>query len=83
MVLHDMPPMRQALRELGRVLEVGSPFSLAIVHPVNRPREHLDDIEQLLEPRPDPAAVERAPELAAATRSPFFLHMRCRPAERR
>lgn len=118
MVLHDMPVMSQAVREVARVLRVGSPFCIAIVHPANRPSEQLEDyftehrncdeitqngqrmkfvginrpfeaytrelcaagfiIEDLREPRPEPAAVERVPDLAVATRSPFFLHMRCR-----
>ena len=118
MVLHDMPSMPQAVREVARVLRAGSAFSIAIVHPINRPQGQLEDyftehrisddveqggvhmkfvginrpfeaytqalhgagfvIEQLLEPRPDPVAVERSPHLAVATRSPFFLHMRCR-----
>ncbi len=120
MVLHDMPVLPQAVRELARVLENGSPLCIAIVHPINRPSDQLayyftehrisDEVEQnglrmnfvginrpfeayarelceagfvieaLHEPRPDPAAVEAAPALAAATRSPFFLHMRCRLA---
>jgi predicted TPR repeat methyltransferase len=32
-------------------------------------------IEQLREPRPDEAAVVRAPELEKAARTPFFLHL--------
>lgn len=118
MTLHDMPRMQQAIREVARVLQPGSPFAVAIVHPLNRPAANLDDyftehrvdeeverrglrmtfvgldrpleaytgalcdagfvIEQLLEPCPDAAALERAPELAIATRRPFFLHLRCR-----
>jgi ubiquinone/menaquinone biosynthesis C-methylase UbiE len=35
-------------------------------------------IEQLREPRPDEAAVVRAPELEKAARTPFFLHLRAR-----
>lgn len=118
MALHDMPVMPQAIREMARVLECGSPLCIAIVHPINRPPEQLADyftehrisdevaqnglrmnfvginrpfedyarelceagfvIEALHEPRPDPAAVEAAPALAAARRSPLFLHLRCR-----
>lgn len=120
MVLHDMPMLPQAIREGARVLENGSPFCVAIVHPINRPPGQLADyftehrisdevehnglrmnfvginrpfeayarelceagfvIEALREPQPDPADVEAAPALSAATRSPFFLHMRCRLA---
>lgn len=110
--------MPQAVQEVARVLRAGSALCIAIVHPMNRPPEQLEDyfsehrisddveqngmhmrfvginrpceaytqalhtagfvIEQLLEPRPNPAAIERLPSFAVATRSPFFLHMRCR-----
>lgn len=118
MVLHDMPTMPQAIHEIARVLQPGSPFCIAIVHPINRPDEQLADyftehrisddveqngmrmtfvginrpfeaytralhdagfvIEQLFEPRPDPATVIQTPALEPALNSPFFLHMRCR-----
>lgn len=118
MVLHDMPVMPEAVREVARVLRPGSAFCIAIVHPINRPLDQLEDyftehrisdeveqngrrmkfvginrpfeaytralqdagfvIEQLDEPRPEAAAIERAPQLEAAAQSPFFLHMRCR-----
>lgn len=34
-------------------------------------------IEELREPKPTQAAVAAAPQLAKATRRPYFLHMRC------
>ena len=37
-------------------------------------------IKELREPRAEPEAVARAPELAPAARQPFFLHLRCRRA---
>src|SRR5690606_39233080 len=43
MTLHDMPRMQQAIREVARVLQPGSPFAVAIVHPLNRPAANLDD----------------------------------------
>lgn len=123
MVLQDMPSMPEAVREVARVLEVGSPFCIAIVHPLNRPHEQLTEyftehrisdvveknglhmnfvginrpfetytqalcdagfvIEQLREPRPDPASIERVPELAVAAHAPFFVHLGARLTRKR
>lgn len=43
MVLHDMAPMPQAVGEIARVLQLGSSFCIAIVQPINRPHEQLDE----------------------------------------
>ena len=43
MSLHDMPHPAAAIKELARVLEPGGVLCIAIVHPVNRPSEHLED----------------------------------------
>jgi ubiquinone/menaquinone biosynthesis C-methylase UbiE len=43
MSLHDMPDPKAAIGEIARVLEPGGLLCLAIVHPLNRPAEHLDD----------------------------------------
>jgi SAM-dependent methyltransferase len=42
MSLHDMPDHESAIREVARVLEPGGTFCLAIVHPLNRPPEALE-----------------------------------------
>ena len=43
MSLHDMDDMAGAVGEIARVLESGGRFCLAIIHPLNRPPEALDD----------------------------------------
>jgi SAM-dependent methyltransferase len=43
MSLHDMEDLARAVAEIARVLESGGRFCLAIVHPLNRPPEALDD----------------------------------------
>ena len=117
MSLHDIEDLAGAVAEAARVLEAGARLCVAIVHPLNRPTEALDDyfsehrfaddferdalrmtfegidrpleaypaalaragflIEELREPRPAPADVGSAPQLAKATKRPYFLHMRC------
>jgi len=117
MTLHDIPDPAPAIRKIARVLEPGGAPCVAIVHPLNRSAEKLQEyftdtrfsesvtrkgltmtfegadrplesytralaaagfvIEDLREPRADAAAVGRAPELAPASRQPFFLHLRC------
>jgi SAM-dependent methyltransferase len=117
MSLHDMTELESVISEIARVLEPGGVLCVAIIHPLNRPVEKLDDyfserrfsepmtlrgltmsfegldrplesytraladhgfvIDELREPRPLPATVERRPELAPAARKPFFLHLRC------
>jgi SAM-dependent methyltransferase len=43
MSLHDMPEPAKVISEIARVLEPGGVLCIAIVHPLNRPAEHLDD----------------------------------------
>ncbi len=43
MTLHDMEDMARTVAEIARVLQRGGRFWLAIVHPLNRPPEGLDD----------------------------------------
>jgi SAM-dependent methyltransferase len=43
MSLHDMPSPAAVIGEIARVLEPQGLLCIAIVHPVNRPAEHLDD----------------------------------------
>ena len=43
MSLHDMPDSRSVIREIARVLDPGGLLCIAIVHPLNRPAEHLAD----------------------------------------
>jgi len=43
MTLHDMEDMARTIAEIARVLQRGGRFCLAIVHPLNRPPEALDD----------------------------------------
>ena len=43
MSLHDMDDLTGAVTEIARVLEPGGRFCLAIVHPLNRAPEALDD----------------------------------------
>jgi len=43
MTLHDMENLQGAVSEIARVLEPGGRLCLAIVHPLNRPPEALDD----------------------------------------
>jgi len=43
MSLHDMEDLDGAVAEIARVLEPGGRFCLAILHPLNRPPEALDD----------------------------------------
>ncbi|MGO9956506.1 MAG: class I SAM-dependent methyltransferase [Solirubrobacteraceae bacterium] len=43
MSLHDMPHPRSVIGEIARVLEPGGVLVVAIVHPLNRPDEHLED----------------------------------------
>ena len=43
MSLHDMDDMPAAVEEIARVLEPGGRLCLAIVHPLNRPPEALED----------------------------------------
>lgn len=43
MSLHDMDDLVGAVAEIARVLEPGGRFCLAIVHPLNRPLQALDD----------------------------------------
>lgn len=43
MTLHDMEDMARTVAEIARVLQRGGRFCLAIVHPLNRPPEALDD----------------------------------------
>ncbi|GAA5114201.1 class I SAM-dependent methyltransferase [Pseudonocardia adelaidensis] len=43
MSLHDMDDPARAIAECGRVLEAGGRLCLAIVHPLNRPAEALED----------------------------------------
>lgn len=43
MTLHDMEDMARTVAEIARVLQRGGRFCLAIVHPLNRPPETLDD----------------------------------------
>lgn len=43
MSLHDMDDMTAAVGEIARVLESGGHLCLAIVHPLNRTPEALDD----------------------------------------
>lgn len=42
MSLHDMPDPAAVVAEIARVLQPGSVLCIAIVHPLNRPAEHLD-----------------------------------------
>ena len=117
MSLHDMDDLARAIDEVASMLEAGAPFCVAIVQPLNRPHEALDDyfavrrfaedferngirmtfegidrpleaytralaragflIEELREPTPTPAALVAAPQLAKASKRPYFLHMRC------
>ncbi|MFD0852538.1 class I SAM-dependent methyltransferase, partial [Actinomadura adrarensis] len=43
MSLHDMDDPASAIAETARVLEPGGRLCAAIVHPLNRPAEHLTD----------------------------------------
>ena len=43
MSLHDMPHPRPVIGEIARVLAPGGVLVVAIVHPLNRPDEHLED----------------------------------------
>jgi SAM-dependent methyltransferase len=43
MSIHDMDDPAAAIAEIGRVLEPGGMLCLAIVHPLNRPRDALED----------------------------------------
>jgi SAM-dependent methyltransferase len=43
MALHDMPEPAKVMSEIARVLEPGGVLCVAIVHPINRPAEHLED----------------------------------------
>jgi SAM-dependent methyltransferase len=43
MSLHDMPEPARVICEIARVLEAGGVLCLAIVHPLNRPPEHLEN----------------------------------------
>ena len=43
MSLHDMDDLTGAVTEIARVLQAGGRFCLAIVHPLNRAPEALDD----------------------------------------
>lgn len=43
MSLHDMAEPARVISEVARVLELGGVLCVAIVHPINRPAEHLDD----------------------------------------
>lgn len=118
MSLHDMPDPGAVIGEITRVLEPAGVLCAAIIHPLNRSPEALEDyfterrfresitrrgltmtfegvdrplelytralatsgfvIEELREPRADPATVANAPELAPAARKPYFLILRCR-----
>lgn len=42
MSLQDMPDPAAAISEIARVLEPGGALCIAIVHPLNRPAEHLE-----------------------------------------
>jgi ubiquinone/menaquinone biosynthesis C-methylase UbiE len=68
MSLMDMDDMDGAVREIGRVLEPGGRFVVAVVHPINSagqlaPREGVDDapfvIESYLDRRPYTDHLER------------------------
>ena len=43
MSLHDMSDPASVLDEIARVLEAGGALCLMIVHPLNRPEEHVED----------------------------------------
>ena len=43
MSLHDMPHPSGVVEEIARVLEPGGVLCIAIIHPLNRPAEHLND----------------------------------------
>jgi SAM-dependent methyltransferase len=43
MSLHDMPDPARVIAEIARVLEPEGLLCVAIVHPLNRPPEHLED----------------------------------------
>jgi SAM-dependent methyltransferase len=43
MSLHDMPHPARVIAEIARVLEPDGLLCVAIVHPLNRPPEHLED----------------------------------------
>jgi SAM-dependent methyltransferase len=43
MSLHDMPHPAEVIKELARVLEPGGILCIAVIHPLNRPAEHLAD----------------------------------------
>lgn len=43
MSLHDMPHPAAVISEITRVLEPGGVLCIAIIHPLNRPADHLDD----------------------------------------
>lgn len=43
MSLHDMPHPSAVVEEIARVLEPGGVLCIAIIHPLNRPTEHLND----------------------------------------
>jgi SAM-dependent methyltransferase len=122
MSLHDMAAPGPVISELARVLEPGGVLCISVIHPLNRPAEHVDDyfseqrfsermilkgltmtfegidrplesytralaengfvIDELREPHPSAATLERATELAPAARKPYFLHLRCHRANR-
>jgi SAM-dependent methyltransferase len=43
MSLHDMPKPASVISEIARVLEPGGVLCMAIIHPLNRPADHLND----------------------------------------
>jgi SAM-dependent methyltransferase len=43
MSLHDMADPGTVIAEIGRVLEPGTTLCLAIIHPLNRPPDHLEN----------------------------------------